>query len=251
MSSEPDAQQTDRADAGADVEESVEPAAPLARARQTLRVPGVLVRLARRDPHHIPERLTLYEADRQAADARVWAQRAREAAPDRSSALLVDSQRRSTISTARIDGAVAGTILHRSGARLHRLFATGGAVSLARGGALRAQPGRPPHRRRLPRPARRPHGHRAGARGTRDRPRQPAPPAGQHTPLRSSYEATVRILILTGFLSAPEEDDETGQLTPWAKVTRVVRFVVAGLIWALTWVVLVAVDLGEVLGHHQ
>jgi hypothetical protein len=46
----------------------------------------------------------------------------------------------------------------------------------------------------------------------------------------------VRILILAGFLSAPEEDDEPGQLTPWAKVMRAVRFVVAGLIWALTWV---------------
>ena len=48
--------------------------------------------------------------------------------------------------------------------------------------------------------------------------------------------ATVRILILAGFLSAPEEDEETGQLTRWEKVTRAVRFVVAGLIWALTWI---------------
>jgi hypothetical protein len=109
MSSEPDAQQTDGAHPGADVEESVEPSGPLARARHTLRVPGVLVRLARRDPHHIPERLTLYEADRQAAAARVWARTAREAAPERSPAVLADGQRRRTISTARIDGAVAGT----------------------------------------------------------------------------------------------------------------------------------------------
>jgi len=47
----------------------------------------------------------------------------------------------------------------------------------------------------------------------------------------------VRILILAGFLSAPQEDEETSQLTRWEKVMRAVRFVVAGLIWALTWVV--------------
>jgi len=64
----------------------------------------------------------------------------------------------------------------------------------------------------------------------------PLPPAGERTPLRSWYEATVRILILADFLSAPEEDEETGQLTRWEKVTRAVRFVVAGLIWALTWI---------------
>jgi hypothetical protein len=67
----------------------------------------VLVRLASRDPPHIPERLTIYEVDRQADGA--WARRARDAAPDRSPAVLADGQRRRTISTARIDGAVAGT----------------------------------------------------------------------------------------------------------------------------------------------
>jgi len=45
----------------------------------------------------------------------------------------------------------------------------------------------------------------------------------------------VRVLIIAGFLSAPEEE-ETGPLTLWAKVMRAVRFVVAGLIWALTWI---------------
>ena len=45
----------------------------------------------------------------------------------------------------------------------------------------------------------------------------------------------MRILIIAGFLSAPEEEEETKQLTLWAKVMRAVRFVVAGLIWALTW----------------
>ena len=108
MISEPDAQ-PDGPDVGADAEESVEPLGRLARARQSLRVPGALVRLARRDPHHIPERLTIYTVERHADEARDWAQRALAAAPDRSPTMLADVQRRRAISTARIDGAVAGT----------------------------------------------------------------------------------------------------------------------------------------------
>jgi len=108
MSSEPDAQ-PDGPDTRAEVDDSVEPSGRWARARNSLRVPGVLVRLARRDPHHIPERLTIYTVDRHADPAREWAQRARDAAPDSSPAVLADGQRRRTIGTARIDGAVAGT----------------------------------------------------------------------------------------------------------------------------------------------
>ena len=61
------------------------------------------MRLAGRDPHHIPERLTIYEVDRQADHARVRAQRARDAAPESSPAVLADGQRRRTISTAQIE----------------------------------------------------------------------------------------------------------------------------------------------------
>src|SRR5512135_3924256 len=91
-----------------DVEGSVERSGFWARARQSLRVPGVLVRLAKRDPHHIPERLTIYTVDRHADEARVWAERACDAAPDSSPAVLADGQRRRAISTARIDGLLRG-----------------------------------------------------------------------------------------------------------------------------------------------
>jgi hypothetical protein len=64
----------------------------------------------------------------------------------------------------------------------------------------------------------------------------PVPPKGDRTPLRSWYAAAVSILILAGFLSAPDEE-EHGPLTGWEKVVRAIRFVVAALIWALTWVV--------------
>src|SRR5512140_1835737 len=77
--------------------------------RNSLRVPGALVRLALYDPTHIPERLTIYSVDKQAEQARSWAERVREAEPETPVAALADRQRRRTVSTARINGAVAGT----------------------------------------------------------------------------------------------------------------------------------------------
>ena len=235
MSSEPDAQQPDGPDV--DVEGAVEPSGRWARARQSLRVPGVLVRLARRDPHHIPERLTIYEVDRQADGVRVWAQGTRDAVPDRSPAVLADGQRRRTISTARIDGAVAGTPFFialvpayiaflRQEVRFHlRVAALYGHDPADPGIAADFLVLRGVHK-----DAEQALAELEVVRAT------PLPAAGERTPLRSWYEATVRILILAGFLSAPEEDEETRQLTLWEKVMRAVRFVVAGLIWALTWI---------------
>jgi hypothetical protein len=109
MSSRSEAPPLADADAGSDGDGSAEPSGRWARARQSLRVPGSLVRLAKRDPHHVPERLTIYTIDRQADEARSWAQRAREGTPERPRAMVVDDQLRRTITTARVDGAVAGT----------------------------------------------------------------------------------------------------------------------------------------------
>jgi hypothetical protein len=64
----------------------------------------------------------------------------------------------------------------------------------------------------------------------------PVPSKGARTPLRSWYAAVVSILILAGFLSAPDENEQR-PLTRWEKVVRAIRFIVAALIWALTWVV--------------
>ena len=47
-------------------------------------MPGALVRLAKRDPHHIPERPTIYTVDRNADEARASGPGERDAAPDSS-----------------------------------------------------------------------------------------------------------------------------------------------------------------------
>src|SRR3954468_9745469 len=77
--------------------------------RRRLKAPGALVRIVLRDPHHVPERLTIFAVDRQADAARTWAERARVAAPDSSPAALAGDQRGRTVGAPRIDGAIAGT----------------------------------------------------------------------------------------------------------------------------------------------
>jgi hypothetical protein len=252
MSSDPDVQPDGPdADSDAEVQESVEPSGLWARARQSLRVPGVLVRLAKRDPHHIPERLTIYTVDRNADEARVWARRARDAAPDSSPAVLADDQRRRTISTARIDGAVAGTPFFIALVPAYIAFLRQEVRFHLRVAALYGHDPADP---------------RVAAdflllRGVHNDPEQalaeleviratPLPPPGERTPLKSWYEAIVRVLIIAGFLSAPE-DEEAKQLTLWAKVMRAVRFVVAGLIWALTWVLHRDLHDHDVLGVRE
>src|SRR3954451_23559798 len=80
-----------------------------ASARRRLKAPGALVRIVLRDPHHVPERLTIFAVDRQGDAAPTWAEPARAARPASSPAALAEDQRRRTVGTARIDGAIAGT----------------------------------------------------------------------------------------------------------------------------------------------
>src|SRR3954454_23733575 len=113
MSSEPDAVAEPAVQTG---ETGLPPAADLessthwwTRARHSLSVPGGLLRVALYDPAHIPERLTIYSVDKQAESAQAWAKRVRESDPQTPVAVLADAQRRRTVGTARVDGAVAGT----------------------------------------------------------------------------------------------------------------------------------------------
>jgi hypothetical protein len=208
-----------------------------ARARRSLRVPGALMRLLVRDPQHIPERLTIYAVDRRSAGARGWAQRVRGAEPDASRSALVEVQRRHTVSTARIDGAIAGTPFFIALVPAYIAFLQQEVRFHLRVAALYG------HDLADPRVAadflvlRGVHQNREQALAELELVRAtPVPPKGDRTPLRSWYAAVVSVLVLAGFLSAPDEDEQ-GQLTPWEKVVRAVRFSVAALIWALTWVV--------------
>src|SRR3954454_18156913 len=68
-----------------------------------------LVRIAYRDPRHIPERLTLHATHTRAEPEREWAGHALRERPDDTPAEIADDLRDQSVKIARVDGAVAGT----------------------------------------------------------------------------------------------------------------------------------------------
>jgi hypothetical protein len=207
------------------------------RAGHSLRIPGALVRLALYDPAHIPERLTIYTVDRQADAARSWAQRRREEEPESALAVLADTQRRRTIGTARIDGAVAGTPFFIALIPAYIAFLRQEVRFHLRVAALFGEDPADPRIAADFLVLRGVHQSVERAIAELDAVRaNPLPSHGERTPLKSWYQAVVSILILAGFMRAPEETGPT-QLTIGRKVLRAVRFVVAATIWVLTWVV--------------
>jgi hypothetical protein len=205
------------------------------RARNSLRVPGVLVRLALSDPRHVPERLTIYSVDKQADDARRWAQRARANEPETPMAVLADSQRRRTVSTARIDGAVAGTPFFIALVPAYIAFLRQEVRFHLRVAALYGHDPADPAVAADFLVLRGVHKDVEQALAELEVVRaNPLPPHRERTPLKSWYRAVVAILVLAGFMQAAKEKTQT---TFGQKVLGAVRFVVAAAIWILTWVI--------------
>jgi hypothetical protein len=207
------------------------------RARHSLRVPGALLRLALYDPGHLPERLTIYSVDKHADGARSWAQRAREVEPDTPVAVLAETQRHRTIGTARVDGAVAGTPFFIALVPAYIAFLRQEVRFQLRVAALYGEDPADPSVAADFLVLRGVHKDSAQALAELNLVRaNPLPPHRKRTPLKSWYQAVVSVLVLAGFMQAPETDGPK-QLTGRQKVLRVVRFAVAATIWILTWVV--------------
>ena len=68
-----------------------------------------LWRVVYRDPEHVPERLTLYTANRLGDASREWAQSVRISHPDTPVAKIAEELRTQSAHVARIDGAISGT----------------------------------------------------------------------------------------------------------------------------------------------
>jgi hypothetical protein len=68
-----------------------------------------LWRVVYRDPEHVPERLTLYTANRLGDASREWAQSVRSSQPDTPVAKIAEELRTQSAHVARIDGAISGT----------------------------------------------------------------------------------------------------------------------------------------------
>jgi hypothetical protein len=214
-----------------------EPRGLWARVRASVHLPGTLIRLVRRDPHHVPERLTIYAVEHQADEARAWAERVRERGGEGSLTAVADEQRRRTISTGRIDGAISGTPFFIALVPAYVAFLRQEVRFHLRMAALYGRDPADPHvaadflvlrgvRKHIDEALTELETVRAA----------PLPPAGVRTPLRSWYRAIVQVLVLAGFLSPPDDDDGK-RPTLWTRLVYVVQLVVAGLIWALTWIV--------------
>jgi hypothetical protein len=207
------------------------------RAVHSLRVPGALLRLALYDPEHLPERLTIYSVDKHADGARLWAQRAREAEPETPVAVLAEVQRHRTVGTARVDGAVAGTPFFIALVPAYIAFLRQEVRFHLRVAALYGKDPADPSVAADFLVLRGVHKDSAEALAELDQVRaNPLPPHRKRTPLKSWYRAVVSVLVLAGFMQAPETGGPK-KLTGRQKVLRVVRFAVAAAIWVLTWVV--------------
>lgn len=208
----------------------------MSRIRDGLRVPGTLVRLIMRDPDHVAERLTIYTTERSAAGAAEWARRAQEANPDTPKAVLADDQRRRTVSTARINGAIAGTPFFIALVPAYLAYLHWEMQLHLRTAALYGHDPAHPDVAADFLVLRGVRKDRAEAQAELDHVRAtPLPPAGARTPIRAWYRAIMRILVLAGFMESSDEPREEPSFG--RKVVRAVRFVVTSLIWILTWVV--------------
>jgi hypothetical protein len=197
-----------------------------------------LVRIAYRDPAHIPERLTLHAMSTLAEPSRVWAETARQERPDASPAEIAEDLRLRSAKVARIDGAVAGTPFFialvpgyisylwqeaRMGLRTAALFdrdpaalRTAAEMLSLRGvhptidaaeSALRKIDGTPP-------------------------------PVQERRSLRSWVAAVKGVLVFGGFLQAPKQPsgDEDADASG-GRLRAVGGLLFGAAIWATTWLV--------------
>ncbi|HVO54254.1 MAG TPA: hypothetical protein VMT37_07565 [Solirubrobacterales bacterium] len=196
-----------------------------------------LVRVAHRDPEHIPERIALFAAERQSKDAREWADRAREANPETSRFDLAERLRGRSAHVARIDGAVAGTpffiaLVPGYVAYLQqeaRLTLRVAALYDHDPGSLRTTAEMLVLRGVHPRP----EAAEAALLEVRGRP-LPEKPAHRR-PLRTWWHSVYLLLVFGGFLGAPDNDAEAGaERHPWLRAIG--GMTIGGLVWLTTWV---------------
>ena len=222
---------------GSGAQAAAEPSGRPGSVRRGLHVPAAVMQVLLRDPQHVPERLTAYTVDQQAAAVRTWARRAREAAPDVPVAALADQQWRRTVSTARIDGAIAGTPFFIALVPAYIGFLQQEARLHLRVGALYDHDPADPEVAADFLVLRGVYPDRASAlAGLATVRAQPLPGKRTRMSLRAWYEAVLRVLVLGGFISPPEKGQRVRP--PFRqRVMTVVRFVLAALLWALTWIV--------------
>ena len=176
-----------------------------------------MVRLALYDPAHIPERLTIYSVDKHATVLVVGGE-CTDREPDTPVAALADAERRRTVGTARIDGAIAGTPFLIALVPAYIAFLRQEIRFHLRVAALYGRDPADPSVAADFLVLRGVHKNDAEALAELDAVRaNPLPPHRHRTPLRSWYQAVISVLVLAGFIQAAADDDRPIPVTGWQR----------------------------------
>jgi hypothetical protein len=193
-----------------------------------------LIRIAYRDPAHIPERLTLHATESLAEASRQWAEEAIRKRPDATPAELAEDVRLQSAKIARIDGAIAGTPFYialvpgylsylwqeaRMGLRIAALHGQDPATMRTAAQLLSLRGAHPTI-----------EGAEAALRDVAGTP----PPVSERRPLRFWYEAIRGVLVFGGFLSPPEEGERPSGARERARAVGGLLF--AASLWVTTCV---------------
>jgi hypothetical protein len=194
-----------------------------------------LMRIAYRDPTHIPERLTLHATQNLAEPSRAWAENALRKRPDATPAEIAEDLRGQSGKIARIDGAVAGTPFFialvpgytsylwqeaRMGLRTAALFGSDPATMRTAAEMLALRGVHPTA-----------EAAEVALREVAEKP----PPVSSRRSLRTWVNSVRYILIFGGFLGAPSKKERPSGARDLARAAAGVLVGVA--IWATTWVV--------------
>jgi hypothetical protein len=207
---------------------------PMSVASRALGGTKELMRIAYRDPEHIPQRLTLHATQNLAEPSREWAEKALRERPDATPAELADDLRTQSTRIARIDGAVAGTPFFialvpgyasylwqeaRMGLRTAALFGHDPATLQTAAQILALRGVHPTVEE--------------AEQALRDVEASP-PPVAKRRSLRTWVNAGRYILIFGGFLGAPEPGEKaSGALD---RLRAAFGLLVGFGLWVMTWV---------------
>jgi len=204
------------------------------RLKQGASLPAQGLRIALRDPEHVPERLLLRVTERVAVPCSKWAQRVRSDSGGISDAATREYWR--TVHMARMNGAVAGTPFFIALVPAYLVFLEQEYRLFLK---LAALAGRDPADLTVAADFLVMRGvHKTQAESlealqlVKD---TPAEAPTDRRPVKYWYQSVMTILVYAGFLSAPDPDGkkDSGFV---ARLKMLLGFAVAGVIWMLTWV---------------
>jgi hypothetical protein len=204
------------------------------RGRRALRGARELVRIAYRDPEHIPERLTLHATHTLARPSLEWAEAAQRDRAGDSPAEIAHELRVKSAKIARIDGAVAGTPFFIALVPGYASYLWQEARMTLRTAALY---GHDPGTMRTAAELLALRGVHPTAEDAErallavaDKP----PPVKKRRSLRTWVHAARMLLVFGGFLGAPGKGERPSGLRAWART--IAGAILGFVLWATTWI---------------